>query len=355
MNRIDIATERLVNQQIECPRLSSVLDLVRWMGAVQAQDYRGGLWAVGLRLASADVAAVEQAIDARRVVRTWPMRGTLHFVPAEDARWMLQLLAPRVVARTAGRYRALELDDAAFARSARVLVRALEGGRSLPRPEVYATLERGGVSPAGQRGIQIIGHLSQQGLICHGPRSERQPTFVLLEEWVRASASLSREEALATLATRYFSSHGPATLADFTWWSGLLVQEAQQAIAAAGARLSKETRNGRSLWSGARAPARSRRRGGAVLLPPWDEYVVAYRERDAPLGHFKSEPQRFGAIGRPLVVIDGRVRGAWKLALAGGAARLVTDFWTSVTAAERRTVREAALRHGRFLGIEVRC
>ena len=131
MSRFDVVARRLANQQIVAPRLSSVSELVRWMGAVQAQDYRGGLWATGLRLAKGDASAIEDAIAARTVVRTWPMRGTLHFVPAEDARWMLRLLTPRIVASAAGRHRALELDDTAFARSARVLVRALEGGRSL--------------------------------------------------------------------------------------------------------------------------------------------------------------------------------------------------------------------------------
>ena len=222
-----------------------------------------------------------------------------------------------------------------------MLVRALEGGRSLTRPEAYATLERGGVSPAGQRGIHVLGQLAQQGLICHGPRRERQPTFVLLEEWIRASKSPSREEALATLA-------------DFTWWTGLRVKEAQQAIAEAGARLSKETRDGRSWWSGARAPVRRVRRGGAVLLPPWDEYIVAYRDREAAVGHLSSyAEQRLKTVGTSLVLIDGRVRGAWKIAARARAARFVPEYWTSMTSAEKRTVRDAALRHARFFGIEL--
>jgi len=355
MSRFDVVAQRLANQRIAAPRLSSVSELVRWMGAVQAQDYRGGLWATGLRLAKGDASAIEDAIAARKIVRTWPMRGTLHFVPAEDARWMLRLLTPRVVASAAGRYRALELDDTAFARSARVLVRALEGGRSLTRPEAYATLERGGVSPAGQRGIHVLGQLAQQGLICHGPRRDRQPTFVLLEEWIRASKSPSREEALATLATRYFSSHGPATLADFAWWSGLLVKEAQQAIGAAGARLAKETWDGRTFWSGARPPARRLRRDGAVLLPPWDEYIVGYRHREAAVGHLSNHAtERLKTVGSSLVVIDGRVRGAWKITARTKAARLVPEYWTRVTAAERRAVQEAAERYGRFFGLDLR-
>jgi hypothetical protein len=354
MSRLDVVTQRLVNQQIAGPRLQSVPELVRWMGAIQAQDYRGGLWGTGLRLAGADAAAVEAAIASRQVVHTWPMRGTLHFVPAEDARWMLRLLAQRVVAGAAGRYRALGLDDAAFARGARVLVRALEGGRSLTRREAYATLERGGVSPAGQRGVHVLFHLSQEGLICHGPRKERQPTFVLLEEWISTSKSPTREEALATLATRYFSSHGPATLSDFGWWSGLRVKDARVAIDAAGARLTHETRDGRTWWSGPAVRARRHRRGEVVLLPPWDEYIVAYKDRQAATGHLPSHAaERLRTVGSSLLVIDGRVRGAWKVAARTRSARLVPDYWTAVTAAEKQAVREAARRYGRFFGIEL--
>jgi hypothetical protein len=353
VSRLDVAGLRLLNQQLVRPQFETVAELVSWMGAVQAQDYRGGLWATGLRVASADAAAIERAIAAREIVRTWPMRGTLHFVPAEDARWMLALLSARVVAGAAGRYRALELDAAAFARSARVLEGALEGGRCLARPEVYATLERGGVSTAGQRGIHVIGHLAQQGLICQGPRRERQATFVLLDEWVRWSKSPTREEALATLATRYFSSHGPATLADFAWWSGLLVKESRQAIAEAGSRLRAQTRDGRTWWSGAQAGRRIRR-GATVLLPPWDEYIVAYKDREAAVGHLANHAlERLKTVGSALVLIDGRVRGAWKLAARAKAARLVTEYWTAVSAAEKRAVHEAARRYSRFFGIEL--
>jgi hypothetical protein len=355
MSRADVVAQRVVNQQLVRPRFATVPELVRWMGAIQAQDYRGGLWAAGARLADGDVAAVEKAIAARKIVRTWPMRGTLHFVPAGDARWMLRLLSARIVTGAAFRYRQLELDDAVFARSARLLEKALEGGRSLSRPEVYAVLERGGVSPAGQRGIHVIGHLSQQGLLCHGPRGERQPTFVLLEEWIRKSSTPTRDEALATLATRYFSSHGPATLSDFTWWSGLRVKEAREAVDSAGAKLAKQTLSGATFWSGAGASApRGIRRRAAVLLPPWDEYIVGYRDRAAAVGHLSNHAtERLKTVGSSLVVIDGIVRGAWKITDRTRAARLVTDYWTRVTAAERRAVEEAARRYGRFFGIEV--
>jgi hypothetical protein len=351
---VDVAARRLVNQQIASPRLSSVLELVRWMGAVQAQDYRGGLWATGLRLDGVDASGVEAAIAAGQIVRTWPMRGTLHFVPAEDARWMLRLLGARVAAGAGSRYRQFGLDEAAFTRSARLLVRALEGGRSLTRPEAYATLERGGVAPHAQRGLHVLFHLSHLGLLCQGPRRERQPTFVLLEEWIRRSKSPTPEEGLATLATRYFSSHGPATLPDFVWWSGLRVKEARLAIDAAGARLHEETWDGRTWWSGMRSSTRRSGRGRAVLLPPWDEFIVAYKDRRAATGHLGGRTEEsLRTVGSALILIDGRVRGAWKRAARAGSLRFAAEYWTAVTRAEKEAVREAVGRYSRFFGLEL--
>jgi hypothetical protein len=338
----DITRRRLVSQQIASPRFATPGELVRWMGAVQAQDPFGARWALGLRLPSALESDVEDAVAARTIVRTWPMRGTLHYAPAADVRWMLRLLTPRVMARSAGRYRELELDAAALRRAAKVLARALKG-RALTRAEAYAALQRGGVSPAGQRGIHILGHLAQQGLVCFGSRKGKQPTFVLLEEWLPPSRDLSREEALATLAERYFASHGPATAHDFAWWSGLLLKDAQAAIAAAAAKVVGEPHEGRLLFSSVEAQtAPAARRTTAVLLPPWDEYVVAYKDRAAAFDPPSSLADRVYTVGLARVVIDGRVRGAWRRSLARSTVRVSVTFWNPVTRGEHRAVEAAA-------------
>ena len=323
------------------------------MGAVQAQDFRGSLWAVGLRLAAAVEADVEQAIADRTIVRTWPMRGTLHYAPAADVRWMLELLTPRVIARSAGRYRELGLDEAALERGGTILARALAGGRSLTRAEVYDALQRGGVSPEGQRGIHIVGHLAQHGLLCHGPRRDKQPTFVLLDDWLPPPRKTARDEALATLAERYFASHGPATLHDFAWWSGLGIRDSQAAIGDAGAKLSAETTGGRKWLRSAATPeppVRASRRPAAVLLPVWDEYVVAYKDRDDAVDHPTARAERLKTVGSALIVVDGTVRGAWRRTLSASAVEVTLEFWTAPTAPERRAVDRAVARYARFLG-----
>jgi hypothetical protein len=311
---------------------------------------------VGLRLPSAVESGIEEAVAARTIVRTWPMRGTLHFVPATDVRWMLGLLTPRVLARGAGRYRELELDAPAFQRSAKILSRALKG-RPRTRSETYAALQRAGVSPEGQRGIHILGHLAQQGLICLGPRQGKQPTFVLLDEWLPPSPAMPRERALATLAERYFASHGPATVYDFAWWTGLLLNDAREAIEAAGSKVMSESHDGRRWFSGVAAvpavPPGKSRRHAAALLPAWDEYVVAYKDRAAALDPPTGRADRVYAVGLSLVVVDGRVRGSWRRERKGSTVRVRPSYWTAVTSEERRAVQAAAERYGRFLGLPV--
>ncbi len=335
--------DRLTNQQLRSPRFDAPGDLVRWMGAVQAQDYAGALWAIGLRTANACESDVEDAIAARSIVRTWPMRRTLHLVPAEDVRWMLRLLASRVIRSSAGRYRALGLDESTFARSRTLLSRALAGGRRLSRQDALAVLERGGVSAGSQRGYHILSHLAQQGLLCFGPRDGRQPTFVLLDEWVGKTDERSDVDCLAGLARSYFNSHGPATVHDFAWWTGLSLREAREAVRAAGPDLEDKTR--RTV---------RRRTPTAALLPPWDEYLVGYKDRVAALGHLPSDhPRLAGAIGIPLILIDGRARGAWRRDLTPSRVRLSLEYWGRVTDVERRAVEAAARRYCRFMGREL--
>ena len=349
MTSATLRRQRLLRQQLLAPQFSTPGALVRHFGAVQAQDYRGALWALGQRLPHAVEADVEAAIASRTIVRTWPMRGTLHFVAATDVYWMLPLLTPRVLARSAGRYSELGLDEAAFKRSRTILLRRLRDGRRLTRPEAYAALERGGVSPQGQRGIHILAHLAQQGLLCLGPWQGRQPTFLLLEEWIPPRKALARDAALAALATRYFASHGPATVHDFAWWSGLPVKEAQQAIASAAPRL---LRDGSGCWSspearelGRQAPAQ------AALLPPWDEFLVSYKERSAALEGLRPSMQ---GVGSPLILVDGRVKGAWRRTLTPTSVHLKLDLWTKLTPTERRALEKAVEGYGRFLGRDLR-
>jgi hypothetical protein len=347
-----LAQLRLSTQAIADARFDTPADVVHWLVALQAQDYYGALWAVGLRMRAASEAAVEQAIAERRIVRTWPMRGTLHFVAAEDARWMLELLAPRMIALNAARIeRDFGLDAAMLKRCRRVVEKALAGGKALTRSELYAALDAGGIASPEQRGIHVTGRLAQEGLICLGPRSGKQPTFVLLDEWLPAVPRKSRDEALAELAHRYFSSHGPATAQDFAWWSGLTVKDAQAGIALARSRLAHEVIGGATYWLSPTAVVA--RKGNAVhLLPPFDEYLVAYKDRSAALDPGLGR-QVIGINGlvNASVVRDGRVVGVWKRTLQKQSVVLAPKLFAPQPRAQQQALARTAKLYSAFLGL----
>ena len=208
MTGFDLTRQRLYSQSIAPAVLEKPGDVVKRLGAVQAQDYLGALWAIGLRMKAATEKTIEQAICDRKIIRTWPMRGTLHFVAPEDVRWMLALLTPRIITNAARRHRQLELDAATFARSEILFTKALQGGRQLTRPEMMDVLEQDGISTAGQRGYHILWRAAQTGLICFGPRRGKQDTFLLLDDWLPDGKALSRDKSLAEyLAGRGTSRH----------------------------------------------------------------------------------------------------------------------------------------------------
>lgn len=343
---LNIPEWRLRNQRIAGAGFERPGEVVAWMGAVQAQDYLGALWALGLRMKTATEEAVEQAIAERAVVRTWPMRGTLHFVAPADVRWMLALLAPRIIAGRPARYRQLELDQEVFDKSRDPLVRALEGNRQLTRDALYEKLEAAGISTAGQRGIHILQRLALDGLLCFAARQGKQPTFALLEEWVPPARMLDRDEALVALAERYFTSRGPATLKDFTWWSGLTIADARKAIEML--RLEKETVDGLPYWFGEEPPAATP--ASAHLLPPYDEYTIAYQDRSAVLDPAHGGIVSGNGIFYPTIVLDGQVAGTWKRELKKDSVVITLSPFKPLKKKDRQAAAVAAERYGDFLG-----
>jgi hypothetical protein len=344
-----IARARLANQIIGGRPRVGVAEVVAALGAVQAQDYLGALWALGVRQRHATQRTIEAAVAARAIVRTWPMRGTLHFVPAVDAHWMLDLLTPRVVARAMGRYRQLELDAVTFDRARRVVERTLGREGRLTRPALYRRLEAAGVDSTGARGLHILGYLAQRGVICFGPREGKQPTIVLLDEWVREPRRPSRDEALAELARRYFTSHGPATLQDFVWWSGLTVRDARAAIAMNDAVLRHVLVDERPRFRlrGAGAPLHPL--AEACLLPPFDELIVSYRDRTAMVDPKFVPRLGLGGVMSPTILLKGRVVGSWRRRIVGHRVQVQLFPFVRLAARDRAAVERAATRYAAFL------
>ncbi len=349
-----IARRRLWSQHIAQPRFDHPSQVVAWLGAVQAQEYLSALWALGLRTRQATEASIEQALADKNVVRTWPMRGTIHFVEASDVRWMLALLTPRVVARGAQRFRELGLDESVVARSKAVFASALQGGKQLKRDEMYARLEQAGISTAGQRGYHLLWRSAQEGLICFAAREGKQHTFALLDEWVPASKALTREESLAEVARRYFTGHGPATLQDFVWWSGLTVADARAGLEMVGSQLARESIGEQTYWASLNAQAVADTSLPAFLLPSFDEYLVGYRDRSAVLdpAHAKQAVPG-GGILSATVVVDGQVVGTWKRTIKRDRIVLQVDPFSELGQAATHAVAAAVDRYSKFLGMPI--
>ncbi len=355
MQSLPILQQRLLRQRIAGQKFDTPAEVVAWLGAMQSQDYLAALWAIGLRMRAASEAVVERAIAERRIVRTWPMRGTLHFVAAEDVRWMSALMTPRVIAGSAARIqREYELDDAVLARCRKIVVESLQGGQALTRSALYATLDAAGIDTGKQRGIHITGRLAQEGLLCLGPRAEKQPTFVLLEEWVTRHRTPARDEALAELAQRYFRSRDPATAHDFAWWSGLTLKEAQQGIELARAGLRQEVVEDKTYWLSDEAPTVVDGANEPQLLPSFDEYLVAYKDRSAALeARFNRRVIGLNGLFNASVVIDGRVIGTWKRTLGKNAVAMELIPFRRLLKKERAALETAARRYGEFIGLPV--
>jgi len=347
-----IARQRLRTQRLIGPGFAAPADAVRWFGAVQAQDYPGALWALGMRTKGSTEASIEHAVASRTIIRTWPLRGTLHFVAPEDVRWMLTHFAARTIARAASRFRQLELDARVLAKGAAIVVKALEGGRQVPRPRLLALLERAGIATAENRGIHVLWKCAHDGLICFGAREGKQHTFALLEEWIPRAKTLDRDEALAELARRYFTSHAPATLQDFTWWSGLSPADARRAVEAAVVDAPRTPhivprQPDAAPSSSHRAP---RTAHPALLLSPYDEYTVAYRDRSAALDPKHAAAARNGIFG-PTVVLDGRIVGTWKRRLDRDRVEIAVEMFAKLSGASARLIAREAARYGRFVGL----
>ena len=338
------------------PDVRSPHDVVSHLCALQAQDYLGSLWAIGLRTTGCTQADIEAAITDRTIVRTWPMRGTLHFVAAEDVRWMLDLLAPRVIQRSAGRNLQLGLDAETIALAGELFARALAGGARLTRGEMMGLLGEAGISTEGQRGYHLLWHHAQGGLICLGPMDGKQQTFVLLDEWVPPAEPLPRDEALARIARRYAVGHGPVAAEDLARWAGLTTTEARAALAGASDSLARTDSDGVEYWAAPDEPdaAPSTTPSARVhLLPAFDEFIIGYADRRPVLGeHFDEFNSAVSSNGMfsPTVIADGRVVGLWKRTLRRSDVRVaVTPF--EPLGVHRDALTDAARRYGRFLGL----
>jgi hypothetical protein len=341
------------NLRLTGARFDGVEEVVRWLGGVQSQDYGPAKWSVAQRTSGVGDAEIERAFAAGAILRTHVLRPTWHFVLPADIRWMLELTGPRVQMMNAYRYRQLELDEATLGRCSGLLVGALQGGNGLTRRELQAVLERDGVVTDGQRMAYILMNAELNGIICSGGLRGKQQTYALLDERAPRARSLSKDEALAELTVRYFTSHGPATVKDFRWWSSLTVAEIKQGLELVRSQLEQEIIDGVAYWFAAPASSSEPPSPTVHLLQGYDEYLVGYSESKYVLdrsGAARSRPADRGNFNL-VVILDSQVGGHWKRTLKRSGVTIEAALYAPFDDAQREALQAAADRHGEFLGL----
>lgn len=351
MDHSKISSIRLFNQQITAGSSTSVRQLLNHMGAMQAQDFNQAKWAVGLRLPHFTEKQIEEAFNRGEILRTHLMRPTWHFVSPEDIYWLVGLSAKQIKSAMKARNRQLELTEEDFKASQEVMVKALEGNRYLTRDELSEFLNDAGISTKEQRLPHILMEAEIDRIICSGPLKGKKQTYALLAERVPNKIELSTEEALALLARKYFTSHGPATLADFTWWSGLPVSQARKAITMNDKNLHSEIVDGETYWLANQEISTSTPPNSAFLLPAFDEYLVSYKNREAAIGS-KDLPKAVSNNGIfwPISVINGRISGLWKKTVKKDTITIELEAFRVHSSAEKKMLKQAAKAFENFSG-----
>jgi hypothetical protein len=350
----DISALRLQSQRLSCLSNESPSSLISWLGGIQAQDFAGSMWALGIRSTDNNEKNIEQAFARKELIRTWAMRGTLHLVSAGDIRWLLTLLGARLLKGSLPRNLQLGLDGSTLNRTNEILLLALQGGKQLTRSELRTVFAENGIDADGVRFYHIMWHAALKQLVCYGLKRGGEFTFALLDECVPEGHSLSRDESLTELAKRYFLSRGPATLDDFIWWSGLTITDARTALGGAMPHLKKIVFSDQVYWIDRDHPDNGMPAKTAFLLPPFDEFLVAYKDRSTALDpRLKKIIISRNGIFYPVVLLEGRVAGIWKRSFKKDKITIEISTESTFSASSRKTILAAANLYSQFHGKEL--
>ncbi len=351
MTKVEIALQRLRQQQISQPVFEKPEEVVGWLGAVQAQDYAAAKWGLAQRTTGLTDTALDQAFASGAILRTHILRPTWHFVAPGDIRWIEALTAARVKTINASYYRRLELDDTVCKRSNAVLAEALQGGKQLTRVELGLILQNAGIDTRDLLRLTFIMLQAElAAVICSGGRRGKQFTYALLDERAPLGRTLDHDEALVELTVRYFTAHGPATVNDFVWWSSLTTTDVKAGLEMAASTLTYEVIDGQTYWFPRSMLPAVHTSPTVHLLPVYDEYIIGYNGRTAAFDaqDTKMENPRDAIVFNNTVIIDGRVSGTWKRSFSKGQVLLSISTFVSLNAAEEKALADAVQRYGEF-------
>lgn len=356
MDSKEIAALRLKNQQLASTDFKTPKELTRWMGAIQAQDYNQAKWAIGIRMPHLTEVQIEDAFNKGEIIRTHLMRPTWHFVSADDIYWMLELTSPQIKSVLNSRHRELGITELLVNKSYLVIEEAINSSeqQALTREELLTKLDQAGIPTDLQRASHFMLRAEIDGIICSGPLKGNKQTYALLSKRVARKITMTKEEALTKLAHSYFLSHGPATLPDFIWWSGLPAQSARQALESIkndfqSVRLATET-----YWFSKAAMLDGKPSGSVYLLPAYDEFLISYKDRSASItaeDHKKAISSN--GIFRPVVLVNGQISGLWKKEVKKDRIIIRTEYFRPHNPTEEQLITGAAGTFGNFAGKKV--
>ncbi|RPJ29380.1 MAG: winged helix DNA-binding domain-containing protein [Chloroflexi bacterium] len=353
---LDIVRYRLHNQLLSQTKFTRPSQIVEQLGAVQSQDYAGAKWALGQRLQDSTTdAAIDKAFNEGKILRTHVMRPTWHFVSPKDIRWLLMLTAPRVHAANAHMYRKLELDKAILKKGNATLEKVLRDGKQLTRAELAARFQQAGIVADGLRLGYLVSYAELEGLICSGARKGKQFTYALLEERAPQVKPLKHDEALAELVRRYFATRGPATLYDFTWWSGLTMADAKKGMEMVKSQFASELLDDQTYWFADSVSPVKEKSPTAHLLPNYDEYFIGFKDRSA-IGEVAKQAGIKGddpSLIAHIIILDGQIVGGWRRTVTKNAILLERKLFTELTRGQQRALLQEADRYSEFLQLPV--
>ena len=340
LDRLAVVRRRIHEQGLAGEGFATPADAVAHLGAVQAQEFAEVLWSLAERVPGATVADVEESFARGEILRTHVLRPTWHFVVPADIRWMLALTAPRVHQFNRYWYRQAGLDEEVIARSQEVIAATMADGEPRIRRQLGEALGAAGIEDAtGVRLAHLMMYAELEGLVASGPRRGKQQTYALLPG---QAPELSDDEALAELTRRYFVSHGPATVKDFSWWSGLTMGQVREGLALVDDELASEEDEDGTPWYSAPTAARGTGPTGCHLIPMYDELGVAYKDLRMML---REQPPAEGKLERP-ILIDGECVGSWRRTTTGKRMTLTATLFTDLSGAERSALEAASERFG---------
>ncbi|WP_281634270.1 winged helix DNA-binding domain-containing protein [Flavobacterium luteolum] len=337
----EISHYRMASQKLYQENQCSPQEIVQHFGAMQAQDYAMAKWAIGSRCNSSEK-EIEEAVNSGKIIRTHILRPTWHFVSADDIYWMLDLSAPQVQRFTISAAKKFDYDLKKLDKINNKIQKLLSGNNHLTRDEIMLELDIKRTSKEDFLSAAIMMHAELDGLVCNGRMKGKQITYALLEERVeKPKTKLSKEESLAKLALRYFESHGPATLLDFSWWSGFAPTFCKNAINAIELQLNSSTIDNQIYWFGKKYNQENIFRESVHFLPAFDEILISYKTREASFtGDHQSKTFTNNGIFKPIILENGKVIGIWKRTIKKDHVKIETEFFNETESSKKEILFE---------------